>query len=59
MRNPPPKKIVILKGTLLNSYLIKKNASLPILRKFSLYSKPKLIYAGRLDSLRYNFSEKR
>jgi hypothetical protein len=31
---------------------------LPILRKFQLYAKPKLIYTGRLDSLRYNFSIK-
>jgi hypothetical protein len=38
--------------------LIDKMGSLPILRRFSLYSKPKLIYARRLRSLRYNFFEK-
>jgi hypothetical protein len=37
---------------------IYKKGSLPILRKFWLYSKPQLIYAGRLDSLHYNFPEK-
>jgi hypothetical protein len=42
---------------LIFKHLDKKIGSLLILRKFRFYSKPAPIYAGRLDSLRYNFSE--
>jgi hypothetical protein len=45
-------------GRAIEVVFLKIKGSLPILRKFWLYSKPKLIYAGRLDSLHYNFPEK-